>query len=120
MPSKYTGSIHTVFPYLEPIKSKKFTREEGLKTKETLTQDQGLHTKNISIFVVKAPHSQKLIYSSPSKLTKIYIREPFAKPFCDLSPQTLHSIQEEFPLLYTKESKTHQKGRKEDSTRPAS
>ncbi|RVX06939.1 hypothetical protein CK203_014952 [Vitis vinifera] len=54
------------------------------------------------------------------RLTKIYIREPFAKPSCDLSPQTLHSIQEEFPSLYMKESKTYQKGRKEDSTRPAS
>ena len=32
----------------------------------------------------------------------------------------LHATQEEFPSLYTKESKPHQKGRKEDSIEPMS
>ena len=36
---------HFTFPYLEPSQSKKLTREEGLKTISTLTQDQRLHTK---------------------------------------------------------------------------
>ena len=61
VPSKYTGSIqkqpkgskprwgeetkHFTFPYLEPSQSKKLIREEGLKTIDTLTQDQILHTK---------------------------------------------------------------------------
>ena len=33
------------YPYLEPSHSKKLTREKGLKTINTLTQDQRLHTK---------------------------------------------------------------------------
>ena len=33
------------YPYLEPSHSKKLTREEGLKTISTLTQDQRLHAK---------------------------------------------------------------------------
>ena len=59
MPSRYTGSIQTThrletkegernnnpYPYLEPCHSKKLTREKGLKTIHTLTQDQRLHTK---------------------------------------------------------------------------
>ena len=60
MPSRYTGSIqkqptdskpreeeinNNPYPYLEPSHSKKLTREEGLKTINTLTQDQRLHTK---------------------------------------------------------------------------
>ena len=32
-------------PYLEPNQSKKLIREDGLKTIDTLTQDQILHTK---------------------------------------------------------------------------
>ena len=60
MPFRYTGSIqkqptdskprekeinNSPCPYLEPSYSKKLTREEGLKTINTLTQDQRLHTK---------------------------------------------------------------------------
>ena len=59
--------------------------------------------KNISTFEAKDPHSQTLAYFSPSKLTKKYIKAPFAKPFCVFSPQTLHSTQEGLSSLYTKE-----------------
>ena len=64
MPSRYTGSIQTThrletkegernnnpYPYLEPSHSKKLTKEKGLKTINTLTQDQRLHTKECFSF----------------------------------------------------------------------
>ena len=59
--------------------------------------------KNISVFEAKTPHSQKLINSFPSKLTKIYIRGPFAKPFFELSPQCSMPPNKSF-LHYTRES----------------
>ena len=54
---QYPHSIQGVYrsnpkaqnPYLEPSQSKKLTREEGLKTIDTLTQDQRLHTKEMPI-----------------------------------------------------------------------
>ena len=55
-----------------------------------------------------------LTNSFPSKLTKIYIRKPFAKPFYKLSPQTPYATQEEFTSLNKRESKPHQRRRKED------
>ena len=61
-----------------------------------------------------------LTYSFPSKLTKIYIKGSFAKPFYKLSPQTPHATQEEFPSLNKRESRPHQRKRKEDSTEPES
>ena len=44
------GVKHTIFPYFEPNQSKKLTREEGLKTIDTLIQDQRLHTKEYFSF----------------------------------------------------------------------
>ena len=37
--------------------------------------------KNVSTFGLTTPHSQKPTNFFPSKLTKIYIRGPFATPF---------------------------------------
>ena len=45
MQGVYKSSPKARNPYLEPSQSKKLTREEELKTIDTLTQDQRLHTK---------------------------------------------------------------------------
>ena len=107
-------------PYFEPNQSMKVTSEKRFKTIDTLIQAQRLHTKEFSIFGAKAPHYQMLTYSFPSILSKINIKGSFAKPFYELSPQMTHVTQEEFPSLNKKKSKTHQRGRKEDSKKPES
>ena len=82
--------------------SKKLTSEEGLKTIDTLTQDQRLHAKE---FFNLSSESSSL---------------PNAKPFYEFSLQTPHATQEEFLSLNKRESKPHQRRRKEDSTEPES
>ena len=136
MPSKYTKSIqkrpkgsnhrgrdrnkNITCPYLEPNQSMKLTSEEGLKSIDTLTQDQRLHTKEFFNLWSKALYYQTLTYSFPSILSKINIRGSFAKPFYELYPQKPHATQEEFPSLNKKKSKPHQRGRRKDSKEPKS
>ena len=98
----------------------KLTRETRHISTNTLNQDHRLHIKLISIFGSITPHCQTLSNFFPSTLSKIYIKRPLAKPFYEFCPQTTHAIQTEFPSLNKRESKTHQRGTKEDSKEPES
>ena len=129
MPSEYTGvykrsrktqtrgGIETkkiTCPYLERNQSMKITSQKWFKSIDTLTQDHRLHTKeffNLWNESSSLPNANKFL-SFPSKLSKIYIRGPLAKPFYELYPQTILATQKKFPSLNKKESKTPQKGEK--------
>ena len=50
----------------------KLISKKWLKSTDTLTQDHRLHTKNFSIFGMKASHCQTLTNSFPSILSKIH------------------------------------------------
>ena len=80
-----------------------------------LTQDHRLHTKEI--FNLWSESSSLL---NTSKFLSFYTVQNIHKGvvcqvFYELYPQTTHATQEEFPSMNKKESKTHQRGRKEDS-----
>ena len=95
----------------------KLTSEEELKTIDTLTQDQRLHTKwffNLWSQSSSLPNANIFL----SFQTVQTIHKSFANPFYELFPQKPHATQEEFPSLNKKESKPHQRGRKEDSKEP--
>ena len=93
----------------------KLTSEEELKTIDTLTQDQRLHTKGFfNLWSQSSSLPNANIFLSFQTVQNIH--KSFANPFYELSPQKPHVTQEEFPSLNKRESRPHQRGRKEDFT----
>ena len=98
----------------------KLTSEKGLKSIDTLIQDQRLHTKEFfNLWSESSSLPNTNIFLSFHTIQNIH-KGTICHAFYELYPQMTHAIQEEFPSLNKKESKTHQRGRKTNSKEPES